>query len=192
MKQMIHWVVAAACLLTGAVLLALGPIEQYWYNRSLPRVSATTFREPAASQPAPAVISGRPVRLAIPALGIDLPVIDGYYNQTTKKWTLTNDKVQYAVITPLANNQQGNTFLYGHNRRGVFRTLNKVHAGDQAIVTTDNGHTFTYRFVGALETTPTDDSLFHYQGKPILTIQTCSGAWYQNRQLFRFDLEAAQ
>jgi hypothetical protein len=39
---------------------------------------------------------------------------------------------------------------------------------------------------------PTDATLFEYKGKPILTIQTCSGVWYQNRQLFTFDLERTE
>jgi hypothetical protein len=95
-------------------------------------------------------------------------------------------------MTAPANTAGGNTFLYGHNRPGVFDTLHRIEPQAQAIVTTANGHSFSYRFTGALETDPNDDSLFRYQGKPILTIQTCSGLWYQNRQLFTFALEKAQ
>jgi sortase (surface protein transpeptidase) len=82
--------------------------------------------------------------------------------------------------------------MYGHNRVGVLHTLARIKAGAELIVTTDNNHTFTYIFRGAYETSPSDDSLFAYRGKPILTLQTCSGVFFQNRQMFVFDLEKAQ
>jgi LPXTG-site transpeptidase (sortase) family protein len=138
------------------------------------------------------VVSGKPVRIQIPALHIDLQVAEGRYNKQTNSWTLSNDKAHYAVNTPLANNAEGNTFIYGHNRKAVFSTLNRIKAGDEAIVTTDNGHRFTYKFRSAYETNPTDNSLFDYKGAPILTVQTCSGLWYQNRQLFTFNFENVQ
>ena len=160
---------------------------------AVPKVARSPFEEhqqlPSSAPAMP--ISGKPVRIQIPSLAIDLPITDGSYNARTKKWTLTTNKVQYAVNTPLANNQSGSTFLYGHNRREVFRSLLKIKLGAEATITADNGHTFTYKFTGALVTTPSDTSLFNYQGPPILTVQTCSGAFYQDRQLFTFALVQA-
>ncbi len=132
-------------------------------------------------------VEGKPVRIQIPSLGIDLPVIDGYYNARERSWTLTNTKAQYATITPKANNIAGNTFVYGHRLHNVFGHLDQITSGAKAVITTDNGHTFTYTFRSSRETSPNDDSLFRYQGAPILTLQTCSGAWDQNRRLFTFD-----
>lgn len=190
------WLSVGVSLIVIGLILGLPSILQNRQESNVPKVSAAAFTEAskvAAPQPnTPAYIEGTPVRLQIPSLGIDLPVISGYYNKATQKWTLTKDKVQYATITPLPNNARGNTFLYGHNRHEVFKNLSKIGLGAEAIITTSNGHTFTYTFRGALETTPTDDSLFHYQGAPILTVQTCSGAFYQNRQLFTFDLKVAR
>lgn len=195
MKSLRIWLLVGLCLVLGGTLLGYTPYMQSLRSRHVARVSvspfggtasATALRTPAAT------IQGRPVRLEIPSLSIDLPVIDGYYNTQRQEWTLTKDKVQYAAMTAPANNAGGNTFLYGHNRAGVFDTLNRIQLRDTAVITTDNGHRFTYRFSGALETTPDDDALFRYQGKQILTIQTCSGAWYQHRQLFTFDLVSAQ
>ncbi|HSX31809.1 MAG TPA: sortase [Candidatus Saccharimonadales bacterium] len=185
--------VIGSCLIIGGALLGINQITQYWRSTHVPHVSASPFLGTAAAAPAPKqYIAGRPVQITIPSLGIDLPVIDGHYNAARQEWTLTGTKAQYAVMTALANNTAGNTFIYGHNKKGVFDTLNRIKLGDAVIVTTDNGHRFTYRFTGALETVPTDDSLFHYEGKPILTVQTCSGIWYQNRQLFTFDLERVE
>ncbi len=131
-------------------------------------------------------IEGKPVRLTITKLGIDLPVDEGYYNAKTQSWNLSLDKVQYAIISPMPNNELGSTFIYGHNRRGVLNSLYKVQPGTEAVLLTDNGHQFVYEFVNSYETSPSDSSIFNYRGAPILTIQTCSGFWYQNRQLFSF------
>lgn len=176
----------AACLLIiiGSLLLSV----QYFglFGDGGPAVPPTSQ---IAAKPGPNVISGNPVHIDIPSLNLSLPVIPGYYNAQTHAWTLTTDKVQYAVITPLPNNAGGNTFLYGHYRWGLFASLHVIKPGAEVSITTDNGHVFMYRFISSRETSPYDDSLFKYQGKPILTIQTCSGLFFQNRQLFTFDLE---
>jgi len=134
------------------------------------------------------LISGQPVHLSIPSQGISLDVIDGYFNSKTGNWTLTTDKAQYATTTALPNNESGNTFIYGHNRWEVFYHLPRVQLGDEAIITTDNNHTFTYKLSSVKTTDPTDTSLFDYKGPPILTLQTCTGLYYQNRALFTFQL----
>lgn len=148
-----------------------------------PAASARTHTAAAAA------VSGNPVRLQIPSLGMDLPVIPGYYNSHTQKWTLTTDKVQYATITPQPNNLVGNTFLYGHYRREVFARLHTIPSGASAVVTTDNGHTFYYLLDSEKVVSPSDSAaIFDYRGAPILTIQTCTGLLFQNRQLFIFKL----
>lgn len=134
------------------------------------------------------IIQGYPSELLIPSLNIDLSVIPGEYNPKTKQWTLTLDKAQYAVMTPMPNSQSGNTFIYGHYRKEVFASLHTIRAGETAIVKTTNGHTFYYQLSSIRTTDPGDGSVFSYQGSPILTIQTCTGVFFQNRQLFTFNL----
>lgn len=138
------------------------------------------------------VVSGEPATVSIPSLGINLPIVQGVYNAKTGAWTLTNDKVQYAVMTPQPNNQGGNTFLYGHYRKGVFATLHNIQPGAKVTITTTNGHSFTYVYRSERTVSPQDSQgIFDYQGAPILTIQTCTGIFFQNRQLFTFELESA-
>lgn len=153
----------------------------------------------AAKASAPAVVqttdtpvmSGEPDTLSIPSLNIGLQITPGVYNYQTKQWTLTNDKVQYAVMTPEPNNQSGNTFLYGHYRRGVLATLHAIKSGASAVVTTKNGKTFTYVLASTRVVSPEQsDAVFAYHGAPILTIQTCTGIFFENRQLFIFNLES--
>lgn len=137
-------------------------------------------------------ISGEPVRIILPSLDIDLKVIPGYYYPKSQSWTLTRDYAQFAEISTKPNDKKGMTFIYGHYRRGVFIALPKIKPGAVAIVKTQNGHTFTYIFRASTVLDPTDTSVFKYQGKPILVLQTCTGVHFQNRQLFVFDLEQAR
>lgn len=138
--------------------------------------------------PAPSTISGKPVRLHIPSLAMNLTVADGVYNPKSGSWTLSRDKVHYALPSALANNASGNTLIYGHYRREVFARLHTITAGATAEVDTENGYHFTYTYRSTEAVQPNDTSIFAYTGKPRLTLQTCSGAFMQNRQLFYFDL----
>lgn len=135
------------------------------------------------------LITGNPVGINIPSVGINIPVINGYYYPNTKTWTLSLDKAQFATPTAKPNNLTGNTFIYGHYRVGVFYTLPRIQPGAEAQITTDNGYVFTYRFYRTYATQPTDNSVLTYQGPPMLTLQTCSGTWYQNRQMYLFSYQ---
>jgi LPXTG-site transpeptidase (sortase) family protein len=134
------------------------------------------------------LISGTPIHIAIPSVGIDLKVIPGYYYPSTQSWTLSLNDAQFAVITAKPNNKQGDTFIYAHYRLHVFYTLPRIQPGAEVTITTDNGHTFTYTYDSNTITTPDDTTLFNYHGKPILVLQTCTGVHFQNRQLFVFNL----
>lgn len=134
------------------------------------------------------LISGQPSRIEIPSLDIKLAVAEGYFNMVNSSWTLSNDKAHFAVMTARPNNHAGNTFIYGHNLPQVFQRLTDLKLGDLAVVETANGHSFTYRYAYADVTDPTDLSPFVYEGAPVLTLQTCTGLWYQKRLLLYFTL----
>lgn len=171
-------------------LLSSQHFIQAWQQRN----SQPTFAQPAKqvqATPAKATVSGFPAHISIPSVDISDDIDPGYYNKASQTWSLSLTKAEYATVTPMPNNGGGNTFIYGHNRWAVFYKLLKAQPGDQAIVTTTNGHTFTYQMTSERDTKPTDTSLFTYQGPPILTLQTCSGFWYQNRSLFVFKLVKA-
>lgn len=161
---------------------------KHWQKANAQPIFAASSKQ-ATTNETKATISGDPSHIEIPAVGISIPIEPGYYNQKTQTWSLSLTKAEYATMTPKPNDAGGNTFIYGHNRKGVFDQLLKVKTGDQAIVTTSNGHRFTYVMKSRHDTKPTDSSLFDYQGPSILTLQTCSGFWYQNRSLFVFDLQ---
>jgi LPXTG-site transpeptidase (sortase) family protein len=178
--------------LIGLVLFVGGFSLLTVYVRGHQAVTTVVPNVSAAAQitHSPNVIDGQPVRFQVPSLGMNLAVIPGYYDTKTGQWTLTRDKVQYAAITPEPNNESGNTFLYGHYRQQVFARLHLIKPGSEAIVTTSNNHVFYYKLRNVSVVNPNDSaSIFNYSGKPILTVQTCTGLFFQNRQLFTFDLE---
>jgi LPXTG-site transpeptidase (sortase) family protein len=185
-----------AGFITGIIVLAISlfvggfSLFNTWRHQQgvapISTVEALKSNQPVENQEPE--ISGRPVHITIPSQDIDLSVIPGYYYPSNKSWTLSLNNAQYATMTAPANNKSGDTFIYAHNRRGVFLNLPKVQPGDIAQVTTNNGHVFIYKFSASTVTTPEDTSLFNYKGKPVLVLQTCTGLWYQNRQLFTFNL----
>ena len=177
-------------VLVVAGILGAGPGLYYQFSQSgsvanygLPRVAANPLVAPAAP-----LISGKPRQIIIDNLSINLPVADGYYNPKNGSWTLSRNQAHFALPSTPANNKQGMTFIYGHNRSEVFSRLAKITPGSTAMVITDNNYRFTYRYVASFATNPKDTAVFGYGGPPILVLQTCSGAWFQNRQLFQFDL----
>lgn len=174
-----------------SLVLGYGPFVSYWQERQRdmgnpnPPVNTQQLQTHKKTNE---IIQGKPVRIEIPSLSINIPVADGVYNPAKQSWTLSKDKAHFALMTTMPNNQEGNTFIYGHNRKEVFSKLSKMKAGQIAEVYTENGHKFTYRYRSSYETHPNDDALFRYKGAPILTLQTCSGVWYENRLLMTLDL----
>jgi len=182
--------------ITGLALIAVGlvlgyaPLKRVLGEREQQASASTIFEPPTTvitNQEIPE-ISGKPVHLTIQSIGYDGDVIDGNYNASNGSWTLSKDKAHFAIPSKPANNKEGNTFIYGHNNKYVFANMYKLKLGDRAQVITENGHIFTYEYYSLTVTNPEDTSLFNYAGPPILTIQTCSGSWYENRSLYAFKL----
>jgi LPXTG-site transpeptidase (sortase) family protein len=172
-------------------LAGLIPSTYYWHQTRQITQAASLSNEPMITEPtvvaSPSIVTGKPVSLSIPSLNLNLPIVDGIFNPKTGQWTLSNDKVHYALKTVQPNDKQGNTLIYGHYRPGVFATLKSIQPGSEVIIRTENGLTFTYVYTDNRVVNPSDGSIFDYQGAPKLTLQTCTGRFMQNRQLFSFD-----
>jgi sortase (surface protein transpeptidase) len=137
------------------------------------------------------IISGRPVRIVIPDSGIDLPVDPGYYDAATDSWTLSGYNAQFAMISTLANDHAGETFIYGHNNNYVFGALrhNTPALGAQALIYTDNNRIFSYTFANSTSVDPSDVSYLNYAGPPQLVIQTCTGSFNEWRTMYVFNFD---
>lgn len=137
----------------------------------------------------PETIQGTPVHIEVAAVDINVQVENGYYNAQNGKWTLNDASAFYGTMTPPANSETGNTFIYGHNANNIFGNLRDAKEGIEAIVTTDNGYKFYYTLESFKAVSPNDVSLIQPTEAPTLTLQTCSGTWYQFRTLYTFTLQ---
>jgi len=178
--------------LSGIVVGLVGLLPYAYFSMKHDRALATAaplFLPTEAPKPAqtPTLVTGKPVAISIPSLAINLEVADGAYNPKNGTWTLSRNKAHYALLTTQPNNESGNTLIYGHYRPEVFAKLRKLQSDAQVTVTTDNGYRFTYIFRTKEVVDPANTTVLSYEGKPRLTLQTCTGAWMQNRQLFYFD-----
>lgn len=147
--------------------------------------------EPRVPKPKKKIIvtSGKPVRILIPRIGIDLPVSDGAFNPADNSWTLSDNQAHFALPSVVPNDYSGNSLIYGHNYGWVFGKLQSLSAGDTMQLFADNGHIFTYVYEGSTALSPDDTSVFTSKGYPTVTVQTCTGRWNEIRQMHRFILE---
>ena len=179
-------ILAGSFLIAGLVIAT--PLSYYCIQSKIAVAAAigTVPTKPLQLKPAVNEHTGQPVAISIPSLNINLQVIPGVYNKNNGEWTLTLDKAQFAEPSVTPNDVTGNTLIYGHYRPQVFAYLHLIKPGAQTVITTSNGYKFTYTYQSSEAFNPTDTSIFSYQGPPRLTIQTCSGAFMQNRQMYFF------
>ena len=150
-----------------------------------------TYKPPAPLPPK--VIAGKPTHITIASAGIDLSVDDGTFNPSDGSWTLSDTHAQFATMTQPANNHAGTTFIYGHGTDTVFGKIGSSPppVGTIAVITTDNGHTFTYALQTVKNYEPSDTSILQdtSSGAPRLVVQTCTGAFSEWRTMFLFALK---
>jgi LPXTG-site transpeptidase (sortase) family protein len=151
----------------------------------------------SAAAVAPAPISGAPVSISIPRLGITLPIAPGYYNSATRKWTLDSKHVftdNYTDPNPLVGTNQSHvSFLYGHDIPGVLVKTSQLVYGDRMTINTGNGYQFQYYYDKSAILNPTDSSVLNQvnTGDPVV-LSTCTGTWYQFRHAMYFRLVNVQ
>lgn len=143
--------------------------------------------------PSRAVLSGTPNRLEIPRLGITLSVRAGGIDPQTNDWILSKTTAHFAPMTAVASEAPGNTLIYGHNTPEVLMPTADLVPGDTLIITTNNGHVFTYTYRSDKTVIPTDTSIVTAKSDgPQLSLLTCEGIWSDKRRIMYFDLLEAR
>lgn len=176
--------------LAGLLNLAVG-VMFYTVNITPFPVSATTI--PVSQRTTPKAIpatQGLPVHIIVPSVSINLPVKTGSYNPDDASWDVDMDNAYYADISMPINNSNGTTLIYGHAQSQIFETLPEIQPDAEAIVLTDSGYEFHYRHTTSQLVPPTDTSVFTADGPPKLVLQTCIGAYSEQRGLYSFKLVA--
>lgn len=132
--------------------------------------------------------SGIPTRLVVPSVGIDKSIKVGSFDKTNQVWTLDDTGIFFADASVPANENNGTTVIYGHDRWGVFGTLPDLESSAVARVYTDSGFVFNYLYTSYWQTVSSDVSVFTNAGAPKLVLQTCAGVWSEQRGLYSFNL----
>ena len=190
--QKIRFISSVAIVNLATLLLVINafvPVDLFLLTTAAEKKAQPYIADaPKPLVPEKKVISGTPVRIVLPRHGIDVTVEPGAYNPDDGTWVISKENAHYALITPPVNDTQGNTLIYGHNDWPVFYKLKNLEAGDIVEVYTENAQIFTYVYQKSEDVRPDDVAIFDYKGPPKLTLQTCSGAWYEKRQLAEFSL----
>lgn len=174
------------------ILLAIGFAAAggiYTFNKPIAKAERTKTISSQIEQSKPVQKQahiGIPVRLQISDILLDVPIEPGAYDPATEDWSIGTSVAQYAKETPPANDSAGTTLLYGHNNKKVFMPLFSVKTGSLAVVTTDDGQKFTYRYESQNELLPTDTQAIKNTVAPTLVMLTCSGENFTIRTLFHF------
>lgn len=158
---------------------------------SLATISRMNTETTGVEEKVNAHISGKPVRIVISSLGIDLSVVPGNYDASNKTWQVSNTAANYATNTKPANNDSGATLIYGHATNIIFGKLKNLQDTDKVLVYTDTNYIFSYSKQSSSVIIPTDTTLFTNinSEKPTLQLLTCDGYWSQNRLLINLGLD---
>ena len=178
--------ISVALIVGGAIILNGYGISERVQAEAIANASKTPAMAIDQSTITAEAVQGTPVHVEVSQVGVNIGVEKGYYNANNGKWTLSDTSAFYGTMTAPANSQTGNTFIYGHNANDIFGNLRDVQIGAEAIVTTDNGYKFYYTLQSFKAVSPNDVSLIQNTEIPTLTLQTCSGSWYQFRTLYTF------
>ncbi len=153
----------------------------------------TAAAAPVETKPveqAPQMKTGHPVRVEAPTVGVDMPVVDGFYDNKSNEWTLYDNKAMFGAMTSQPNDYAGQTFIYGHATDRVFGKLLNMKIDQPVYVYTSNGYKFTYKLKETHVVSPSDTGILNYNGGPRLLLQTCVGTFSENRKFFILDYAA--
>jgi sortase (surface protein transpeptidase) len=138
-----------------------------------------------SAEPSGTVATAKPItiagsRIAVPRLGIDLPLQlgeiardvprDGYAGATP-------ENMAFVFPSSRLPGEGGNTYIYAHARVGMFLSLWGAKIGDQVIIyRPDDGERRSYRVaVIAPRVNPADAQWLDPNGEERLTLQTSTG-----------------
>lgn len=107
------------------------------------------------------------MRIQIPALGVDAPIVQGDNWEQLKKGVGQHHPSANPGIT-------GNVVLSAHNDifGEIFRDLDRLKPGDEVLLYTSQ-HRYTYVVTGTTITTPTDIAVMESTASPTVTLISC-------------------
>ena len=194
-------------VLAGVLLLAVGfalvaggalpragsvaPIALPSASATVSTPAATTSNDSTTLAPTPAPTIG-PIpngyRIAMPRLGIDLPIAEG---DVQRDVVIQRTPENFAFHFPgtAIPGTLGNSYIYAHARQGMFLSLWNARVGDNVSITTPGGDELKFLVTEVHpRVQPADTSWLQPTGDERLTLQTSTGP---NRDDPRFVVVAA-
>jgi hypothetical protein len=188
--------VAAALIWTavsdteGSADLIGAPLTTSTTDTSVPAEAAPTTTLPPVLRPAsqPIALPGLPTRIAIPALGVDNPVVPVGALPDGRMEVPRADEAGWWSPGIRPGSDHGSSVVAAHvdydGRPGVFHELQRLEAGSEVMITDDSGtvHRFVVRerFQVVKDALPRGE-LFRTGGPPVLTLITCGGEFDRSR-----------
>ena len=119
-----------------------------------------------------------PTRIAIPDLGIDLPVYQATIIHNV--WPTTTKGASYLTSSPVPGNT-GNSVIYAHNWESLFGHLRYAKVGEKVIVTYPDKTKKTFVIAYTSIVTPDTSSILSSSKDKRLTLYTCIGFFDSHR-----------
>ncbi len=120
----------------------------------------------------------KPIRLLVPKLDIDVPVLAVKLHGAT--WPTTEEGAAYLENTPVPG-EKGNSVIYGHNFHNILGKLPLVKPGDRIIVLMADGTKKKFKVDSTQEVAPNQTHILDQSLDSRLTLYTCSGIFDSKR-----------
>lgn len=161
---------------TGLVIAGLFGVIIAEHSKSLSTnpLGSTTY---ALNQTQPAEHS--PTAIKIDALGLDLTVREGTFDQSKQDWSIDDANAYFALGT-------ATPIIYGHNTDEVFAPVRKAKAGDIMTITYSDGSTKQFAYKDHKLVDPNDASVLAESNPNSIILLTCEGFFNESRRLAYF------
>ena len=113
-----------------------------------------------------------PVRVTIPSIDADLPIIQSEIENNV--WQTTSKGVSYLKSTPLPG-EIGNSILYGHNWSNLLGKLSEVKPGNIITIEFNTGRTAEFIVSGTGTVSPNDIHVLYPSKDARITLYSCTG-----------------
>jgi LPXTG-site transpeptidase (sortase) family protein len=101
--------------------------------------------------------------------------------QIGSKFLTSDDKASY-FVNSASPNQQGNTIIYGHNKKGIFKKLHQLKGNEIITLIDQVGKQTDYQVQEILVAEPDQIEYLAPSDEDILTLYTCTG-WADSKRL---------
>lgn len=116
-----------------------------------------------------------PVKLTLPDLQIDVPIIPSKI--TNGIWETTDKGASYLLSSPIPGTV-GNSIIYAHDFTNLFGPLVNAKPGEKIIVSYSDGTRIDFVIAGTQIVSPSESSILSESQDKRITLYTCTG-WFE-------------